>query len=244
MHILLNDFAIRSFRDTADQDYIAARLCYRNALIPQFHWASLQALEKYLKCILVLNRLKAQNTHNLGQLLQLIKTGGCIELGLTKQTQEFLVYLDTNGRHRYFESSWAVQGHELLLLDWAVWDVRRFARVLVPSEIANERERVDRLREELQRIQATQSDHPQRHSIPGGTLEQILADSKHRSRSALVWQNGCFGKSFRKKVKYWPGLLASNSPLTLRPEILDEALKYVWLSTDVKASYRAHQNKA
>src|SRR5688572_4958760 len=56
---LLNNFAVRSFRDVADGDYIAARLSFRSQLIPQFLWQSLQAIEKYLKCILVLNRIKA-----------------------------------------------------------------------------------------------------------------------------------------------------------------------------------------
>ena len=53
--ILLNDFATRSFREIADCDYIAARLSYRAQLVPQFLWQSLQAIEKYLKCALVLN---------------------------------------------------------------------------------------------------------------------------------------------------------------------------------------------
>jgi hypothetical protein len=36
--ILLNTFAIRSFRKIADQDYIAARLSFHAYLIPQFLW--------------------------------------------------------------------------------------------------------------------------------------------------------------------------------------------------------------
>ncbi len=67
--ILLNDFAIRSFRETADCDYIAARLSFRAGLVPQFLWQSLQAIEKYLKCILVLNRIRAPKSHNIEQLL-------------------------------------------------------------------------------------------------------------------------------------------------------------------------------
>lgn len=46
---LLNDFAIRSFRDTADRDYIHARLAYRAQLVPQFQWSALHCLEKYAK---------------------------------------------------------------------------------------------------------------------------------------------------------------------------------------------------
>jgi hypothetical protein len=33
---LLNDFALRSFRDIADADYIAARMACRAALVTQF----------------------------------------------------------------------------------------------------------------------------------------------------------------------------------------------------------------
>jgi len=61
---LLNDFATRSFRDVADQDYIAARLSYRHGLIPQFHWQALQALEKYIKAILLYNRIKAKDINH------------------------------------------------------------------------------------------------------------------------------------------------------------------------------------
>ncbi len=113
---LLDDFAIRSFRDRGDQDYVSARLCYRHALIPQFHWASLQALEKYLKCILVLNRIRAPRSHDLGALLAVVNQQGGLELGLSARTAAFLVHLDTYGRHRYFESSWHVLGKELLWL--------------------------------------------------------------------------------------------------------------------------------
>ncbi|SPA46665.1 hypothetical protein CBM2629_A60060 [Cupriavidus taiwanensis] len=40
MQILLNDFAIRSFRETADKDYIAARMAYRARLIQPFLWSA------------------------------------------------------------------------------------------------------------------------------------------------------------------------------------------------------------
>ena len=72
--ILINVFAIRSFRDVADYDYIAARMAYRAQLVPQFLWSSLQALEKYLKCILLLNRIKSTKpTHSLKALLDLLR---------------------------------------------------------------------------------------------------------------------------------------------------------------------------
>ena len=53
----VNTFALRSFRDTADKDYIHARMAYRGDLFPQFHWSALHALEKYAKCISILTRI-------------------------------------------------------------------------------------------------------------------------------------------------------------------------------------------
>lgn len=44
---VLNDFASKSFRNTADQDYIAARMSYRAGLLEPFLWSSFHAIEKY-----------------------------------------------------------------------------------------------------------------------------------------------------------------------------------------------------
>jgi HEPN domain-containing protein len=90
---LINDFAMRSFRDTGDGDYIAARLAFRARLIQQFLWSSLQAIEKYLKCTLVLNRIHAKRGHNLAEILQVCDTNNKIDLALTDGTRQFLNYL-------------------------------------------------------------------------------------------------------------------------------------------------------
>lgn len=58
----VNSFALRAFRDTADRDYIHARMAYRADLLPQFHWSSLHSLEKYAKCIAILVRIPKPNS--------------------------------------------------------------------------------------------------------------------------------------------------------------------------------------
>jgi len=68
--MLLNDFAIRCFRNTADRDYVHARLAFRARIIPQFLWSSLHCIEKYGKCILLLNRMK-QNRLNMRSIYHL-----------------------------------------------------------------------------------------------------------------------------------------------------------------------------
>jgi hypothetical protein len=75
--VLLNDFAIRSFRDIADGDYIAARMACRARIAVQFLWASQQTIEKYLKCILLLHRIPARKVrHNLGAALSAVNNSG------------------------------------------------------------------------------------------------------------------------------------------------------------------------
>ncbi len=124
---LLNDFAIRSFRDIADSDYIAARLACRSQLVVQYLWASQQAIEKYLKCILLLHRIPAKKMrHNLNAGLSAIASSGRLTFGLHKPTEEFISYLDQFGQFRYLEISNVAFGRDIVRLDRAVWELRRF----------------------------------------------------------------------------------------------------------------------
>ena len=236
---LLNDFATRSFRDVADDDYISARLAFRARLIPQFLWASLQALEKYLKCMLVLNRIRAEPGHDLGKILTAFEKNKHkpFELRLSAPAKKFVKFLDTYGRHRYFESSWCVMGGEIVDLDRTVWEVRRYARIMRYEFHGKDGSKVNALPIELAHNIDAESRHPQDFHIMGGRLESILAEKEHPAREPLVWQNGYFGKSRRRTVRLRSGLQAGNSPLTLHPELLEEVLKYVWLPGDVEKAY-------
>ena len=172
--VLLNDFATRSFRDTADQDYIAGRLAFRSRLTPQFLWSSLQAIEKYLKCVLVLNRIPAKRGHDLGEILKEFERVKPFELRLTAPCKKFLDFLDAYGRHRYFESSWYVKGGEIVELDRAVWEVRRYARVMRYEFHGPDGAKVNALPIETGRNVDAESRHPQDFHIAGGLLESIV----------------------------------------------------------------------
>lgn len=236
--ILLNDCAIRSFRDVADCDYIAARLSFRAQLVPQFLWQSLQTIEKYLKCILVLNRIKATNSHNLSTLLDTFEQSKKFKVRLSSDTHEFFTYLDTYGRFRYYETPYYSTGDELFRLDTAVWELRRYARVLDYTIKPHGGAEVNSLALELKRNEKAESRPPQEFSIMGGHLEQVLANSGHPSRPGLIWKNLKFGKRRRSSITYTRTSMSGNSPLSLHPEILDEVLKYVYLPTYVVAAYK------
>jgi hypothetical protein len=96
----LNSWAFRSFRDIADGDYIGARLAYRAQLPAQFLWASQQALEKYLKCILFIRRIPAKRLkHDLKPAFDLIEQNS-ISLHLTERSRTFI--------HRPHRRCWAL----------------------------------------------------------------------------------------------------------------------------------------
>lgn len=236
--VLINNFAIRSFRETADCDYISARLSLRASLVPQFLWQSLQAIEKYFKCILVLNRIRAPRCHDLAQLLGAFSKSNTFELRMSESTSKFIEYLDTYGRFRYYETPYFTKGGELFRLDKAVWEVRRYARVLDSVITLPDGSKLEMLNKELERNKRAESRPPQEFFIGGGYLEQILSKRNHPSRPALVWHNLYFGTGRRKTVRHRTSWRAGNSPLSLHPEILDEILKYVFLPKDVIAAYR------
>jgi HEPN domain-containing protein len=48
-------YIVEIFVDTADEDYVVARLLYLTGLERQFFWSAAQAVEKYLKAALLLN---------------------------------------------------------------------------------------------------------------------------------------------------------------------------------------------
>jgi hypothetical protein len=240
---LLNDFATRSFRDVADHDYVLARLAYRSELFPQFHWCALQAIEKYLKAILLYNRIPAKHIyHEIAEAMKLCKKLS-FPLSLSSSTKALLEYLDDLGRFRYLEISYYIHGPKLVALDKAVWEIRRYCRVLnYEMEIAPGKTK-NMLSMELARIAASEKPRHRIFRLNGGLLEKIIDKPGHPARGPLLWQNAFFGKRTRKVVRMHTPFQATNSPLTLNPQILDDVLKYVKLGTDVANAYRAELQK-
>lgn len=236
---LLNDAFIRSFRDTGDGDYVAARLVYRARLIPQFHWSSLQAIEKYLKCILALNRVEAKTGHDLAAALDQIRRKVRFQLRLSESTQQFIDHLDTVGRFRYLETPYYEIATPLIQLDRAVWEIRRYCQCIDYSRVFEAAEAARRYDCELGFIEAAESRPPNKFAISGGFLEEVLRHKQHPARPALVWKNFFYSAQNRRQLTVPSGSISVNSPLSLHPDLLDEMLKYVQLPAEVKRAYRA-----
>lgn len=236
----INSFGTQSFRDQADRDYVAARLACRYELYPQFLWASHQAIEKYLKAILLYNRVRATHVrHDLALALSLVE-GLPLKVELSARSRKFIAHLSQVGEFRYIDIPFHVYGHILIDLDLTVWEVRRYCQVLevfgksLPPE---EQSLLDAARLSV----VHSEDKPrQKFRLQGGLLEKFLNDRKHPSRSALLWNNPCFGARKRATVRTKSHFNAQNSLLYLYPEMLDELIKYVFIPPKLVAGYREH----
>jgi hypothetical protein len=222
----LNSWAIRSFRDVGDGDYIAARLAYRAHLPVQFLWASQQALEKYLKCILFIRRIPATHVkHDLKPAADLIESNG-VGLVLTEQAKEFIGKIDAMGRYRYMEASVWVDWNWIVALDQTVWEMRRFC-TLDPKATST---------------QLVEGAWAPRVKIVGGHLERVIKKHDDPARAPLLWHNGYFGRG-RSTIMVRGGFTSINSPLSQNAKLLDEILKYAYIPKDVVKAHREHAAK-
>lgn len=239
MHVLVNDFAIRSFRETADKDYIAARMAYRARLIQPFLWSALHCMEKYVKGILVLNRVKAHKGHSVLPGIERMKQHGKFELDLSADTVKFIKRLEDYGaEYRYYEVSYDVRPFDIVRFDRAIWELRRYCQPLDYNCVDTNGKTVNLLTLELGRVHRAKANHEKGTCIVGGILEKIVEMKDHPAREALIWNNLFFGTSRRKRVMMRQDWEAGNSPFFLHPEIIDEVVKYVYIPKDIAKGVR------
>jgi len=222
---LLNEFALRSFRDVADGDYIAARMAYRAELLLQAFWASQQALEKYLKGILLFRRIPCtKRTDSLTELLE--KLEPTFPLDLSTGARRFITFINEWDVDRYFTFPYMSDGDELFKLDEAVWEVRRYC-IPLGRRMSPQGMPVAEL--DLQYIESARDRPPQlfRTTVPG-VIEHEL-DPKSPAHKALTWKNLYFGNPKTKSVRHALKSTSHNSPLFRHPEIIDDLKKFVYI---------------
>ena len=236
----LNDFANRSFRDVADQDYIAARLSYRAELREPFLWSSLQAFEKYLKAILLYNRVSSKGVgHNLVEALKRVESITKIKFAIPTEVRDFLLYLNDYGTNRYMEYSTHLCDHALMKLDGSIWYVRRYCFYMQDSYTTDTGELINNLPANI--LKAITKEHervPHKYKIEGGLLEQILA--KHSEAAQyLIYHNAYYWLTAKKKIKNYKSIiLCTSATLSMYPEAFNELDSLVQLSKMVRDHYK------
>ena len=238
-HAKLNRFAIRCFRDTGDTDYIAARLAMRARLGEPFLWSGQQAVEKYLKCILMLNRhATGKLGHNLRLALNRVDELLPFEINLSDDEEAIFKHLDNWSADRYLLNSYVLRERHVLQLDKLVWKLRQYCRPLDVRHYADP-PCPTVLLENACRVKAGMSGSPKDGYLQGGKLERILENKQHPARSAIVWKNQYYGSRNRKNILVSTGAHAENSPLWLYPELVDEAANWMKIDHKYKAAAKA-----
>ncbi|RSE16797.1 HEPN domain-containing protein [Escherichia coli] len=220
--IFLNNAAKRSFRDMADQDYLTARICFKNNLPFQFLWMSQQAIEKYIKCILIFNRIPVKNIgHNLIAGIKKINDIPYIKLDLSDKSIYFIEYQNDQGPNRYFQKVMYTNGFEIITLDRTVWELRRYCRLLNYQLKTPKGELIDMLEVELRKIEHSRNVPPHKYKITDGYLEKRLKDNKYNHGNILTWKNLFFGKTKKNTIKIGRSQRISYPTQYIHPESLE-----------------------
>lgn len=210
LQVVLNTFASDIFRRQADFDYIAARANYRMHLRQQFLWSAQQAMEKYLKAILLFNGKSARYYQPLGQtkkkeyghdleaLLAEVKKLPLFQIEVESDDKDFLSYLSQlGGYNRYLSTSSYSTPDVIHRLDRLVWNVRRYCQ-FIPDSVPGLQAAFVKSIEDPKHKQS-----PHTFRLVGGELEAVVKrPPKDPARKALVWANRFYGKKRRHRVTY------------------------------------------
>ncbi len=181
---LVNNFARTSFRDVADQDYIAARVNYRAHLPEPFLWCSLQAIEKYLKAILLFNDCSARRIgHDLEKGLLRVLGISDIHFDIPSDVRSFLRYVSPLGSNRYLEYSSYLRRYCLFELDKSVWHIRRYCFYMRGEIRRRDGSRIQRLPLELSKVHDEYYvENPHKYELFQGYLEKALKGNTEAAR--------------------------------------------------------------
>lgn len=206
LQVVLNTFASDIFRKQADYDYISARANYRMQLRQQFLWSAHQAIEKYLKAILLFNGKSARyyftNTgskrkeygHDLDALNREVKKISDLGYVLEPKDEKFLSYLSSQGGANRYLSTTAHNPMDVIhQIDSLVWNVRRYCQYFWQEKSYRN----------LLVNDPYIKMNPHKFSLFGGELEAILKrDSSDAAKKALTWVNLHYGKKRKVHVAY------------------------------------------
>lgn len=225
----------------ADQDYIAARICHKYQLDQLFLWNSLQAIEKYLKAILLYNGKSAKGIfHNLRKSLQQIRSIPDIPFDFPEDVVKFIEYIDEYGVNRYLDYPSVLREKSLFILDRSIWHIRRYCYYMRIEDTANNGLIVSKLKEEINNIHNDKyKKYPHKYKIFGGFIEDLIEKGKPLA-SHLIWKNFYFGKKKKRTVKNVKLRIAAANPTHfLYPEIVNELDKLVDFPRELRKYFRS-----
>jgi len=233
-----NEFIYHSFRDVADCDYITARTLHRLKLFNQFSWSALQAIEKYLKTILLIyDRNTKQIGHKLTEGLIQVENITDINWDFDVKIRKFIEYSTIFGGDRYFTFPWGTEGNELFILDYTVWKIRRYCQDLQWMKILQAQQGISIYDDYIKQIQSQKCFEKSNkfRLLHKGYLERVL-DTKRfqKQREQLVYKNFYYGSYKKRKIIFARTIRMATPSHFYFPEIYSWVLEHVKLSEKAK----------
>ena len=234
---ILWKFATDSLLHNADREYILARESYFNNFDIQFLWLAHQAIEKYLKSILLYNRSSAKEiNHDLNKAIKKIILINEIKFVITDEEKEYIINLNINGQNRYFDKKLLLDASYLNMLDKTVWSIRRYCdNYWYKDHNFNEKcnrkdfnEKIDFLTSNLN------LSNPVNFRLNHGFIEKIFEKKSSTAYKMLVYKNFYYGSRRKNKIKNTEYHISRGSPVNINIEEGFEILnKYVKISKDI-----------
>jgi hypothetical protein len=195
----------------------------------QFLWTSLHCLEKYAKCICLLNGVSSKEIGHevLRAIYKVQAERKDLDIALDPKVTRFIQRLERSGAYdRYMGISFFAEPDDLLMLDMSVFSIREYCF----PELTDE---------EMVMAKEMNGDGliPPQHRRPySGWLERVIHTPSDRAHSAIAWNNAQLGKSIMGNVDIPSGnWMFARSPLsTGTPELLDELSNLIRIPREIR----------
>ncbi len=226
----IDRFLEQTLRDAADDDYVSAR---QSGLINQwrsFGWSGLQAIEKYLKALLVFHRISVKTySHDLKALFSHCNEKLPFNIALKSRLHTMLQWLDQFGIDRYRANPFQAFGVAVADLDELVWIVRNHCVRVYSARKDDESYIEAALRTHQKALQIINDRKPDLSHI-NGRIEWLLSHRKHPSRAALIRYNHVYNKRHAKRVRSPTAFEYNLGPLSEDPCIIHLVKDFVKVS--------------
>ncbi|PIE08145.1 MAG: hypothetical protein CSA74_03895 [Rhodobacterales bacterium] len=239
------------FGDAADEDYMIARQAVRMGAAYQFAWSAQQAIEKYLKCSLLLNDVDVSGFgHDLLPMFERVRelSDGIMPIlwcpprefprkkeafGDDFETYESIVARFSEAGHtdsRYRHTSLVFLGYDLHKFDELVFQLRRLAVPLDRRPLPNEK---------TYRSALVEDPSLQHSPIPSG-FNTKNGEHHEAKMAALTWRNFSFFREIALEEGFLSnGTLAINSPIGAVGSIGGQGAEAVrWLVSQIRLRKR------
>lgn len=193
-----------NLRDVADKDYIASRILIKSALLENFTWCALQAIEKLCKATLLYHKeTVTEFTHKCMPIVEKIERQTPISYNFNDDERHFLSVIDECWADRYYVTQKHFSSNNLPLYDKIIWTIRRYCTNI---DIVTEGEDISAA--VLASLSSEYYDlHPHKLHHVGGHLEKVIHSSSssfyNNQRKALVWLNNFFGVRRKSNTPYF-----------------------------------------